>query len=276
MNCTNVNRYNQTFLFYGLSTIIPWALWFLAAYVSHNFEQDSERLASIIAFLGLIAPFIIALVLILLSEELKRDFYSRFLNLRSIKLKYILFTCFLMLASILTAQLVSTLFGYSFEQFQITGSFTFTSGVFAVWFLLIIAPLIEELAWHSYGTDCLRKRFNLFNTSIFFALYWGFWHLPLSFIKGYYHSNLAESGLIYSLNFIVSLFPFVVIMNWLYYKAHRNILIPIIFHITAGYFNEIFATHPMSKVIQTALLLLFSAFLIFNDKDFFFNQKNKM
>jgi membrane protease YdiL (CAAX protease family) len=276
MNFTNVKRYNQTFLFYGLSTIIPWTLWFLAAYVSHNFDQDSQKLSSIIAFLGLLAPFIIALFLILPSKELKQDFFSRFLNLRSIKLRYILAACLLMLASILAAQLVSTLFGYSFDQFRITGSFTFTSGVFAVWFLLIFAPVIEELAWHSYGTDCLRTRFNLFTTSMIFGLFWGLWHLPLSFIKGYYHSNLVESGLIYSVNFIVSLFPFVIIMNWLYYKAHRNILIPIIFHITAGYFNEIFATHPMSKVIQTALLLIFSAFIILNDKDFFFNQKNKM
>lgn len=272
MNFTNTQRYNQTFLFYGLSTIIPWALWFLAAYVSHNFEHNSERISSLIAFLGLLAPFFIALFLILPSIELREDFLGRFLNFRSIKSKYILTSCLLMLTSILAAQLISTLFGYSFDQFRITGSFTFTSGVFAVWFLLIFAPVIEELAWHSYGTDCLRKRFNLFKTSILFALFWGLWHLPLSFIKDYYHSNLVESGLIYSINFIVSLFPFVIIMNWLYYKSHRNILVPIIFHITAGYFNEIFATHPMSKVIQTALLLIFSVFLIFNNKKFFFNQ----
>ena len=44
--------------------------------------------------------------------------------------------------------------------------------------------------------------------------------------------------------FLVSIFPFVLIMNWLYYKTGRNILIVIVFHITAGYFNEIFATHP--------------------------------
>jgi len=52
------------------------------------------------------------------------------------------------------------------------------------------------------------------------------------------------------------MFPFVIIMNWLYYKTGRNIIIPIIFHITAGYFNEIFATHSDSKVIQTILLLI--------------------
>ena len=177
-----------------------------------------------------------------------------------------------MLVSILAAQAISLLFGYPAGQFQLRGSFTFTSALFPVWFILIAAPLLEELAWHSYGTDCLRSRFNLFSASVIFALFWGFWHLPLSTIQGYYHSNLLESGLIYSVNFLVSLVPFVLIMNWLYYKTNRNLLLPVVFHITAGFFNEIFATHPMSKVIQTGLLLIVSLCLLMHDRAFFFKR----
>lgn len=103
-----------------------------------------------------------------------------------------------------------------------------------------------------------------------FAIFWAFWHFPLSTIKGYYHSNLVESGALYSINFLVSMIPLVLIMNWLYYKASRNILVPIVFHTTAVFFNEIFLTHPMSKVIQTGLLLLVSAFLIIRDRETFF------
>ncbi|MDD4655961.1 MAG: CPBP family glutamic-type intramembrane protease [Bacteroidales bacterium] len=91
--------------------------------------------------------------------------------------------------------------------------------------------MLEELAWHSYGTDSLVSRFNLFNASLIFAVYWAFWHFPLSFIKDYYHSNLVESGTLYSINFVVSLIPFVLIMNWLYYKTNRNILLPIVFQV---------------------------------------------
>ncbi len=65
-------------------------------------------------------------------------------------------------------------------------------------FLLIMAPLIEELAWHSYGTDCLRARFNLFNASTIFAFFWGIWHIPLGTINGYYQSELVEAGWIHS------------------------------------------------------------------------------
>ncbi len=267
--------YNKPLLFYTLSTAIPWSFWSVAAYISHLETQNelNALIASIIGFIGLISPMIVAFWLMKRDKILKKDLFPRFFNFKSIKLIYLFLTAFLMLGSILLSQAISLLFGYSASQFQIAGHYTFTSGVFPVWFLLIIAPIVEELAWHTYGTDTLRQRYNLFKTSMVFALFWGVWHIPLSFIKDYYQSNLVESGTIYSINFIVSLFPFVLIMNWLYYKSNRNILIPIIFHISAGYFNEIFATHPMSKVIQTGLLILLSIYFILKDKAFYFNLK---
>jgi hypothetical protein len=115
---------------------------------------------------------------------------------------------------------------------------------------------------------------NLLSVSLLFAVYWALWHMPLSFIQGYYHSNVAEAGLLYSLNFSLSLIPFVILMNWLYYKTHRNILIAIAFHVTAGSFNELFATHPDSKIIQTILLSILSIVLIVSDRDFFLRRAN--
>ncbi len=114
---------------------------------------------------------------------------------------------------------------------------------------------------------------NLFNTSMIFSLYWVLWHLPLSFINGYYHSNVVAEGLIYTLNFIFSLFVFVILMNWLYYKTNRNILITIIFHCSANISNEIFDTHPDSKVIQTGLLLIFAIIVLIKEKEMFFRKE---
>lgn len=269
-----ISNYKKTGLFFGLSTIIPWTFWFLAGYISYA-EPSSKLISgtsSLIAFLGLLAPVLITIVLAWGNKSVKEDLLNRFFNFKEIKFKYLFITCFLMLTSILLAQAISLLFGYSSNQFQFAETFSFSSGVFPVWFMLILAPFLEELAWHSYGTDSLRAKFNLFNTSIIFAIFWGIWHFPLSFIKDYYHSNLVNEGLIYSLNFVFSLIPFVIIMNWIYYKTGRNIILPIVFHITAGYFNEIFATHPMSKVIQTGLLLLFSTYIILKNKEFFFSK----
>ena len=269
-----IRMYKNPGLFFTLSTVLPWTLWIIAAYISHV-EPGSDyltNLSSIVALLGLVAPIGVTYYLAKDNKELKDDLLSRFFNFKGINVKYFLLTFFLMLSSILLAQVVSLLFGYSSGQFHFAKSFSFTSGVFPVWFMLIIAPIFEELAWHTYGTDCLRSRFSLFKTSLIFAIYWGIWHFPLSFIKDYYHSNLVAEGWIYSVNFVISLIPFVIIMNWIYYKTNRNILLPIVFHITAGFFNEIFTTHPMSKVIQTGLLLLLTVYIILHDKMLFFTK----
>jgi len=266
-----LNQYKHPLLFYSLATLIPWACWFSAGYISHLPEAGpfDNELISTLGLIGLSSPVLITWWLVTRNPSLRHDILARLLTLRGVKPRYLLFTLFFMLISILLAQAVSLLFGHSITQFQITGHFTFTSGVFPVWLLLIVAPMLEELGWHSYGTDCLRNRFNLLKTSLIFGLYWGIWHIPLSSINNYYHSNIVETGWIHGVNFLVSIFPFVLIMNWLYYKTGRNILITVIFHITAGYFNEIFATHPDSKVIQTALLTVFSIVLIVREKDFF-------
>lgn len=90
----------------------------------------------------------------------------------------------------------------------------------------------------------MRQRHSLFKTSIIFAVYWALWHIPLSTIKGYYHPDLVTEGAPYSINFLISIFPFVFLMNRLYYQTDRNVLVAIALHLTANVFNEFFATAP--------------------------------
>jgi hypothetical protein len=270
-----IEKYRHPFLFYGLSIAIPWTLWFVAAYLSHITPMSHALVwaASGLGVLGLFAPVFVAGRLIWLEPGLRDDLKRRLFGLTAVRPVYLFLTCFLMLASILLAQAISLLFGHSATQFHLSGKTSFSAGIFPAWFILILAPLVEELAWHSYGTDCLRRRMNLFNTCMVFGVFWAIWHVPLGFIKGYYQSNVAQTGLLYSLNFAFSLIPFVILMNWLYYKTKRNILVAIVFHITAVCFNEMFATHPDSKVIQTGLLLILSAVLVIKERRFFFQRE---
>ena len=270
-----IEKYRHPFLFYGLSTAIPWAFWFAAAYVSH-ITPTSPSLGFAVGALGvigLLGPTLIALWMIWPYADLRSDIKRRIIGIKGIRPVYFFVTCFTMLASILLAQVISLLLGHSTDQFGFSGMSSFSAGVFPGWLLLFLAPMIEELAWHSYGTDCLRQRMSLLKTSLIFGVFWALWHMPLSFIKGYYHSNVAETGLLYSLNFVVSLVPYVVLMNWLYYKTNRSILVAIIFHITAGVFNEMFRTHPDSKVIQTVLLLVLSIVVVVREREFFLRRE---
>lgn len=273
-NSGTINRYQKPTLFFILSTLIPWVFWFVAGQVSWitPYQDKYLQVASILACVGLFAPLGVVYWMTRKDRNLRKDISNRFFNFRDIRPVYIILTCLIMPVSIMLAMAISLPFGYSTEQFIITGNFTFTSGIFPVWFLLILAPVIEELAWHSYGTDSLRSKFNLFNTSLIFGAVWGVWHMPLSMIRDYYQSNLVLEGWIYGLNFLISIIPFVILMNRLYYKMGRNIIVAIVFHITAGLFNELFAPHPDSKIIQTVLLCILATIVVLKDKKFFFDK----
>ncbi len=268
---TMITKYNRTLFFYGWSLVIPWVFWFVAAYISHH-SNNLLALQGFLGVLGLLSPVFVAGYLFYSNKALWIDVKQRLFHFNNFKLIYGILAVSLIFISMVLAHLVSVCFGHSLHQFYISGRPSFSSALFSPWFILVFAPIVEELAWHSYGTDTLRRKYNLFKTSIIFAVYWAFWHLPLSFIDGYYHSNVVESGWIYSANFIFSLFVFVILMNWLYYKTNRNILITICFHLSANISNEMFATHPDSKVIQTVILSIITIVVLIKEKDLFFKQ----
>ena len=84
--------------------------------------------------------------------------------------------------------------GHSVGQFQLRGELTFSSGLMPVWVTLLGAAVVEELAWH----------------------------VPLSFIDGYYQNEVVESGILYTANFPASMITFVLLMNWLYFRRRSH------------------------------------------------------
>ncbi len=267
-----LEKYNKAVTFYLLSLLIPWGFWFVVAYLSHLPEQSQLLLSvqQILALAGLVSPCCVAGYFFWKNTYLKQELAKRIFGIKGMNNWYLGFSFFLFPLSIILAQAISLLLGYDLHQFHISGRATFTSFLWSPWFILLFAPVMEELAWHSYGVDALRSKFNLLKTSLIFATYWVFWHLPLSFVKGYYHSNVVAEGWIYFLNFVVSIFIFVILMNWVYYKTNRSIFITIIFHLMANVSGEIFATNPDSKIIQTVLLLLLAVVILRKDRRMFF------
>ena len=272
-----LKKYKHPFLFYGLAIIVPWTCWFITAWLSHSQLWENPIVVfwgSVLGVFGLSIPFVIAMILILPDKEMRQELYSATFNFRNINFGFWILTIALFPVSILIAQAISLIFGHSITQFQFVEHLSFSAGIFPAWFLLVLAPVLEEFGWHTYGIHCLRNRLNLFWTSLIFGVIWGIWHMPLSFIKGYYQDVLVETGIIYSINFLVSLLPYLIIGNWIYYKTKRNMLLVVIFHLLAGFSNEIFQTHPDSKVIQTVLLLIVSTIIIYKEKEFFFSKSH--
>lgn len=265
----NINAYDRPVFFYLWSFLIPCACWLAAGIISRTPGLDAHTtLQGTLGIIGLAAPTAVAARLFWQKPALLADLKPR-LSLRSLRPRYLLIAICLGPATLVLAQLISLAFGYSADQFRITGHPSFTSALFSPWLLLVLAPLLEELAWHSYGTDVLLARYRLITANLLFFAYWFLWHIPLAGIKGYYQANLVAEGWQHGVNFMASIICFVFIMNWLYLKNARNIWIAVAFHLCANLGNEIFATHPDSKIIQTGLFALILAGLIAKEKNLF-------
>lgn len=267
-----VSHYNKPVLFYVLTTIIPWAFWLLAAHLSHQPNQTSgvRVFTAILQLAGLIAPLGVVGWLVRNKPALRADIRQRLLWPRGASPFYLACAVLLPLGSLLAAQGLSLLFGYSADQFQLRGGFSFTAGLIPVWIVLGLAALLEELAWHSYGTDALVTRMRLFWASLLFTVIWALWHFPLALIKGYYQAEVVQQGWLHALNFPLSMVAFVLIMNWLYYRTGRSIAVAVLFHASANYSNELFNTHPDSKLIQTVLFLIVAGVAVWRNRELFF------
>lgn len=269
-----IRHYRHPAIFFTLSTAIPWAMWLAAGWLSHRPDPSStiRQLTALLGFGGLFAPLVVAAVMTAGSPVLLQDTRHRLTNWREVRPSLAILSVVLLPAALLAGTAVSLLFGYSPEQFQLRGGFSFTSGVAPAWLVLGLAPIVEELAWHSYGTDALASRWTIWRSSLVFAAIWALWHLPLAGIKGYYQAEVVEVGPLASANFLVSMFPFMVLMNWLYYRCGRNIWIPVLVHLSANYGNEIFLTHPDTKALQTLLLLALCGWVLWHDRELFFTR----
>lgn len=272
-----VQRYRHAPAFYLLSTAIPWLLWFVAGYLSRLPEPTTLTTAGVmvLGLAGLVAPLLVAAALVMPDPVLRRDVTARLWNFGQVPPWAAVLAVVLLPGALLLATAISVPLGYPIEQFSLRGLALATGGL-QVAVSLLLAPVLEELAWHSYGTDALASRWSVLRSSVVFAVIWALWHLPLSTIQGQYQAEVVETGLLATLNFPLSMFPFIILMNWLYYRSGRNIIVPIVFHLSANIGNEIFFTHPDTKFIQTVLLLVVSAIVLWKERDLFLTKPERV
>ncbi|MCO6480420.1 MAG: CPBP family intramembrane metalloprotease [Phaeodactylibacter sp.] len=270
-----INHRYRPFRYYFWTLLITWAALFTAAWLSHREELASYQFLPMM--IGLLAPFGVAMFMIFGSKDkgLVQDFKKRLFNLRLIRSRYWLPLLLIMPFATLTATAISLLFGQPVEQFRLSPEFTLAGGqAFTILIVLFLAPAFEELGWRGYGGDSLNKKGrSLMTATLLFAVLWNLWHLPLFFIKGYYQYELFQTNVLYALNFVVSLFPAVVVMNWLFYKSNRSIIAIILFHFMMNLFSVLFQTEQFTKCIITVVMACIAGFIIWRERRFFFGTE---
>jgi uncharacterized protein len=272
-----VENYTYKPVKYFLLTIgIAWVSSFFAAWCSHT--KGMEQYQYMFMLPVLMSSFAVAMFMIYGSGNavLKKDFKKRVFNFKIVKAKYWLLILFTMPVVMLAATAVSLLFGQSAGQFLFAENLAVANGQTIVSIIiLLLAPTFEELGWRGYGMDSLRPGRNLLRASLAIALLWNLWHLPLFFIKGYYHYEILQMNVWYAINFIVGLVPVAIIQNWLFYKNSRSIIAIILFHFMLNFSATLFQTEQFTKCIVTVLMAFIAAVIVLQNKYFFYKRNNQ-
>jgi membrane protease YdiL (CAAX protease family) len=258
--------------FFLITFLITWVAWFIAAWFSY--QQGLQGLELLFMIPGLLAPFISVGIMISgkNNKAFRKDFWNR-LSLKRINVRFLPAILLIMPFALFLATALSLPLGHSSSQFLLSSDYNIMSGQVVLSFLILfLAPTFEELGWRGYGVDSIRSKFNLPKTTLLFAVLWALWHLPLFFIHGYYQNELWNMGIVYVINFFLSILPATILMNWVYYKNNRSILAAILFHFTIDLFSVLFQTEQFTECLITVILLMISIVIIYKDKTFFFKS----
>ena len=256
-------------LYFAMAYLFTWIFWVPAIFLDGN-------TAMILMLLGLISPAVVSTVFILVSGSpaLKKDLKVKIFGFYKVKWSNVALSVCVFALIVVSSILLSLAFGQSLDQFSFTDDFSFTGvGVASALFTIIAASALEEIGWKGYCEDSIGNYMNWFWESVIFGAIWSFWHFPLIFIKGTYQAGLMADPL-FVINFFVSAIPMGFIITWVYLASDRSILACIIFHLFVNFMQEKIAMTPETKCVETIVVFLAAAIIVWVRKDMFFENRH--
>ena len=256
-------------LFFLMAYLFTWGFWIPAVFTDQN-------IGAVLMLIGLIAPAVVSTVFVLASgsDLLKRDLKIKLVGLYKVKWMNVFMAILLFAGVVACSILLSVFFGQSLSQFAFTEDFSFTGvGIGSALITVTLASIIEEVGWKGYCEDSIGAYMNWFWESLIFGVLWSFWHFPLLFIRGTYQAGLMVNPL-YVINFFVSGIPLGFIITWVYLVSDRSILACMIFHLTVNFLQEKIAMTPETKCVETIVVTLAAAAIVFFHKDMFFETRH--
>ena len=258
--------------YYLTTFILSYILWAAGAAASHTARGSFYM---VLMLIGLLMPFIISLVMTFRGgKAMRKDFFSRLIDIRRINMKIMPVFFLIMPASVIISILISIPFGGSPDQLQTAEGFSFSTGVVPVLTVLLMAACFEEMGWRGYAFDSLLSRYNYFKSSLIFSILWSLWHLPLILVKGSYQYEIMQENIIYGINFFISIIPMGLIISWICIKNRKSIFAAVVFHFIVNMSQEILNISQTGKCIQTAVLTVFTVLIVLYDRKLFFSREN--
>jgi len=127
--------------------------------------------------------------------------------------------------------------------------------------LMLLAPILEEVAWRGYGQDALQSRFRPVTASLILGFIWWLWHLPLFFMADTYQSSLGV-GTPAFWDFAVWTVATTFVMTWLYNGTSGSVLAAVVYHFVLNLANEMVATGYAADFARTSVQVALGLFLV--------------
>ncbi len=256
-------------LYFAMAYLFTWIFWVPAIFLPENISM-------VLMLFGLISPAVVSTVFILASgsDALKKDLKNKIFGFYKVKWLNVALSIGVFALIVICSILLSLTFGQSLDQFAFSEDFNFTGvGIAGALFTIIIASILEEIGWKGYCEDSIGNYMNWFWESVIFGAIWSFWHFPLIFISGTYQASLMVDPL-FVINFFVSAIPMGFIITWVYLASDRSILACIIFHLFVNFMQEKIAMTPETKCVETIVVFIATAIIVFTNKDMFFETRH--
>ena len=256
-------------LYFAMAYLFTWIFWVPAIFLPENISM-------VLMLFGLISPAVVSTVFILASgsDALKKDLKNKIFGFYKVKWLNVALSVGVFALIVICSILLSLAFGQSLDQFAFSEDFNFTGvGITGALFTIIIASILEEIGWKGYCEDSIGNYMNWFWESVIFGAIWSFWHFPLIFISGTYQASLMVNPL-FVINFFVSAIPMGFIITWVYLASDRSILACIIFHLFVNFMQEKIAMTPETKCVETIVVFIATAIIVFTNKDMFFETRH--
>lgn len=132
-------------------------------------------------------------------------------------------------------------------------------GMFIYLFLknLFAGPLGEELGWRGFALNELQKKHSPIKSSIIIGFWWGLWHLPIWFTKGFTGINLIK----YITFFMITIISVSIIIT-VFYNLNKNLLVSIMIHQLFNFFIGIISWDLIELIKYYAILYLLVAIIL--------------
>jgi uncharacterized protein len=256
--------------YFGRTFALTFLFWGVGAYMS--FSESLHAYYMLFMLIGLMMPFLFSWQMLAQSGRIEsiKKVVLKALFPKDLSLKMLPAMLLVMPLVVLVSIAVSLLFGESTSQLQFSDSFSFSTGVVPVFLLLFLAAFFEELGWRGYAFESLSKGRSLLSASLIFGVLWSAWHLPLLVVNNSYQYEIAQISIWYAINFFVGIVPMSIIISWIYIKNNHSVMIAVVFHFIINLSQEALMLTQMTKSIETGVLALFAAAIVWYERELFF------